>query len=441
MDKVAYRKIVVISVLVSVTLSGLMFILMYMYIDKNKYTAIAKGSLYVNVQDFGASGDGKTDDTAAIISAMKSFDGKGGIVWFPDGVYTFSNLVILNNITLLMIDFDEHYECTDSTKEVDMKCGLKRINGSKGTAIVNNGTLRNIMVNGNNVDSGVCVENNGKIDGLCVVRAYDAVLWKKGDIENLRLYGNKNDALICEAVDYSLTNFNISSNANGIVFKNAATLRIADGKAEWNGKNNILNLGNSAELTFDNVFLDAANWYNIYSTGNFCNVRFTNCTFIGSQRRLKTSPENNYLSMFYFSNNSTGLVFDACYFRKYNMRGGKGSATEQVKCLLTYQHKYVNQEPIIFSACINELSICNKIDSPNLVYKLLGTADGGSTDATYVRGEKIVIGESDTESIEAKPDTTTGSLVYDWKRKKLLINLWGKWYDVLGNEPDNKYGN
>lgn len=369
MNKLTENKIMLVAVLMSVTLSVIACLGIYMH------TGINKQTLYVNVQDFGARGDGKTDDTAAIVSAMKSYNGKGGIVWFPDGVYMFSNLVVPDNITLLMSDFDEHYEYTDPTKKVDMKCGLKRLDGSKGTAIINNGTLQNIMINGNNVGSGVCVENYGKIDGLCVVRAYDAVLWKKGDIENLRLYGNKNDALICEAVDYSLTNFNISSNANGMVFRNAATLRITDGKVEWNGRNNILNAGNSSELTFDDIFLDAANWYNIYSIGNFYNVRFTNCTFIGSQRRYQTAPEKDYLSMFYFSNNSTGLVFDACYFRKYNMRGGNGSAKEQVKYLLTYQHQYVNQQPIIFSACINELPICNKDDSPNLVYQLFGTAE------------------------------------------------------------------
>ncbi|MEQ8154206.1 MAG: glycosyl hydrolase family 28-related protein [Clostridiaceae bacterium] len=441
MHKLKENKIILVSVLMSVTLSAIVCLGVCMHMDKNKYTMIATGSLYVNVQDFGARGDGKTDDTAAIVSAMKSYDGKGGIVWFPDGAYMFSNLVVPDNITLLMSDFDDYYEYTDPTKKVDMKCCLKRLDGSKGTAIINNGMLQNIMINGNNVGSDVCVENYGRVDGLCVVRAYDAVLWKKGDIENLRLHGNKNDALICEAVDHNLTNFNISSNANGMVFKDAATLRITDGKVEWNGKNNILNAGNSAELTFDDVFLDSANWYNIYSTGNFYNVRFTNCTFIGSQRRLQTSPEKNYLSMFYFSNNSTGLVFDACYFRKYNMRGGNGSAKEQVKSLLTYQHEFVNQQPIIFSACINELPIRNKDDSPNLVYQLLGTADGNGADTTFVRGQKVVIGESSTADIKLKSDATTGSLVYDWQRKKLLINLWGKWYDVLGNEPDKSYTN
>lgn len=374
------KKIILISVLLSVILSVIACLGMHAISGINKQTI-----LYVNVQDFGAKGDGKTDDTAAIISAIKSFNGKSGVILFPDGVYMFSNLVVPNNITLSMTNFDEHYEYTNGKYNKDMKCCLKRLAGSNGTAIVNNGTLQNIMINGNNAGSGVCVENNGKIDGLCVVRAFDAVLWKKGDIENLRLYGNKNDALICEAVDCSLRSFNISSNANGIVFKGAATLRITDGKVEWNGKNNILNAGNSSELTFDDIFLDAANWYNIYSTGNFYNVRFTNCTFIGSQRRYQTSPDKNYLSMFYFSNNSTGLVFDACYFRKYNMRGGKGSAKEQVKCLITYQHQYVNQQPVIFSACINELPICDKADSHNLVYELLGTSDNGDTNATSVR--------------------------------------------------------
>jgi hypothetical protein len=30
-------------------------------------------------------------------------------------------------------------------------------------------------------------------------------------------------------------------------------------------------------------------------------------------------------------------------------------------------------------------------------------------------------------------------LTYDLEQKKLLINLWGKWYDVLGNDANMKW--
>jgi hypothetical protein len=144
--------------------------------------------------------------------------------------------------------------------------------------------------------------------------------------------------------------------------------------------------------------------------------------------------------MFYFSNNSTGLVFDACYFRKYNMRGGNGSAKEQVNCLMTYQHQDVNQQPIIFCSCINELPVCDMSVSSNLAYQLLGTSDNGdyNTNTTFVRGQKVVIGGISAKDIASPRNAPTGSLTYDLEQKKLLINLWGKWYDVLGNDANMK---
>lgn len=52
-------------------------------------------NIWVDVkQDFGAKGDGVTDDTAAITSAINSLRKKGGTIYFPDGVYSVSNLVI-----------------------------------------------------------------------------------------------------------------------------------------------------------------------------------------------------------------------------------------------------------------------------------------------------------------------------------------------------------
>jgi Endopolygalacturonase len=58
-------------------------------------------NIIYNVKDYGAKGDGKTDDTAAI---AKTFDAmtNGGIIHFPDGVYIISGLVISNKDDFLI---------------------------------------------------------------------------------------------------------------------------------------------------------------------------------------------------------------------------------------------------------------------------------------------------------------------------------------------------
>ncbi|WP_339077833.1 glycosyl hydrolase family 28-related protein [Acetobacter sp. AC2005] len=52
----------------------------------------------ISVRDFGAKGDGVTDDTAAInaaISYAHTTNNKGGRIFFPDGVYNVSSTIIL----------------------------------------------------------------------------------------------------------------------------------------------------------------------------------------------------------------------------------------------------------------------------------------------------------------------------------------------------------
>lgn len=56
---------------------------------------------YVSVKDFGAIGDGTTDDTAAIQAAINSVNANGGgVVLFPAGTYACANLWPKDNVTL-----------------------------------------------------------------------------------------------------------------------------------------------------------------------------------------------------------------------------------------------------------------------------------------------------------------------------------------------------
>lgn len=41
----------------------------------------------INVRDFGAKGDGVTDDTKAFIRALREFEQRGGSLYIPKGSY------------------------------------------------------------------------------------------------------------------------------------------------------------------------------------------------------------------------------------------------------------------------------------------------------------------------------------------------------------------
>src|SRR5512135_1574257 len=51
---------------------------------------------FFNVRDYGAVGDGTTDDTTSILNAYAAACVKGGVVWFPSGNYRMTAVFPLN---------------------------------------------------------------------------------------------------------------------------------------------------------------------------------------------------------------------------------------------------------------------------------------------------------------------------------------------------------
>ncbi|MCU0951446.1 MAG: glycoside hydrolase family 55 protein [Burkholderiaceae bacterium] len=58
---------------------------------------VARDGLWFNVTDYGAVGDGVTDDTAAIQAAINAANPRGGIVYFPRGDYLISSGLTIDN--------------------------------------------------------------------------------------------------------------------------------------------------------------------------------------------------------------------------------------------------------------------------------------------------------------------------------------------------------
>jgi hypothetical protein len=61
-----------------------------------------------NVKDFGARGDGSTDDTSAIQAAINAAAAKGGSVYFPSGVYKISSTLTVSGKNPLIRLFGEN---------------------------------------------------------------------------------------------------------------------------------------------------------------------------------------------------------------------------------------------------------------------------------------------------------------------------------------------
>lgn len=61
---------------------------------------VPRGQHAFNVMDFGAAGDGKTNDTNAINDAIAAASGKGGTLYFPGGVYLAYTIHLKSDVTL-----------------------------------------------------------------------------------------------------------------------------------------------------------------------------------------------------------------------------------------------------------------------------------------------------------------------------------------------------
>lgn len=60
-------------------------------------TKVAKDELVIDVKDHGATGNGTTDDTAAIVAALAALPGGKGIIYFPTGTYLTDSITLNSN--------------------------------------------------------------------------------------------------------------------------------------------------------------------------------------------------------------------------------------------------------------------------------------------------------------------------------------------------------
>lgn len=73
-------------------------------IDGNVISGGSSSSVYVNVKDFGAIGDGATNDATAIQSAIDSVKITGGTIYFPTGTYVVSSMIRFYSNQHLLFD-------------------------------------------------------------------------------------------------------------------------------------------------------------------------------------------------------------------------------------------------------------------------------------------------------------------------------------------------
>jgi hypothetical protein len=97
----------------------------------------------INVKDFGAKGDGVTDDTAAIQAAINTSNlAGGGLVIIPDGNYSFSQITPKSNVTL---------DGTGTLLQTQVSTSQAGISKAAGAGSLLNFHIRNLKFDGRRV--------------------------------------------------------------------------------------------------------------------------------------------------------------------------------------------------------------------------------------------------------------------------------------------------
>ena len=188
----------------------------------------------VNVKDFGAKGDGITDDAAAIQAAMNV----GRIVCFPEGVYLIatslklrSNQILTGNATIMKDNIDAL-----RVFELDQN--------------VNDILIQDLILDGNNTTNGTTYEAID-LDGYTV---------KNLTIDNV-IFKNFSGSQVIGGADTDTTNTVIQNcyfTNNGAGVSDHSTIRISENgltvdKCYFEGDSHLATMGTAIEVHTGNV--------------------------------------------------------------------------------------------------------------------------------------------------------------------------------------------
>lgn len=146
------------------------------------------GSQFVSVSDFGATGDGTTDDATAIQSALDSLSTSGGIIYFPVGTYKVCTMLHYNSKQTLW--FENGATLRAGASGMGCIIGAKvdtTITGYNGVhdVLIHGGTFDGSSFSSNILLFGTVHSQNIEFDGCSFVGAF-------GLAHNLEINSSKN---------------------------------------------------------------------------------------------------------------------------------------------------------------------------------------------------------------------------------------------------------
>lgn len=271
------------------------------------------GGILYNVKAYGAKGDGLTDDTVAIQSAINAAAVNGGDTFFPSGTYVASGITLKSQVNLVGV------------KKVS---ALKLKNGSTSPLITGNNvsdfSITNLVLDGNKAGQ----TNASGLDVVSLSSCQNSII---ASCEIKNGYSAHGIELInCHNIDI-LSNYIHDNGGNGVIYTNSHYLDIADNEIDHNGQRGISDYGTVTNGSYN---IRIQNNQISYSTNegvgfNFADsVNLTPCT-------IYANVENNQI----FNNNEHGIVAKCNYSSIVGNQvigNGNNSATQGIVVQANY---------------------------------------------------------------------------------------------------------
>ena len=225
------------------------------YIIKAKQGAGAAATvvdnLFVNVMDFGAKGNGTTDDTQAIQDAINAAETSSdtNTVYIPNGTYLVSQIKLKSNVKIMGNGFNTILKSIDNNPNDSVIC----FNSTN----VQYATVENLCIKGNRwVDSndsytdGIRLDNEGGSGDCCTTLRNLKIVECAGNgihimtsvretrIDNCLSQSNELNGLLMDedATDNFVYNCSFYDNKqNGVFNDNAANNKYINCNTYWNG--------------------------------------------------------------------------------------------------------------------------------------------------------------------------------------------------------------
>ena len=277
-----------------------------------------------NVRDFGAIGDGKIDDTAALRKALDSLAESGGALYFPPGVYRTGTLKPASHVTMLghsgwgygggqnlgstiLTPATDDLECLidwrgakgvrlDGLTLDGRKCG----EGMHGVLSTHGGDEQNLVID----DCKIC-----RFSGSGV-RFEKCWVWA---IRHSLIQGNGADGLdLSTSYDGWILDNQIAGNGGaGIRAQPMSTVTITGNRIEWNRDGGMLQSGGSTVQILNSTF--DHNWGPGLAIDNHASaITVTGCLFRNNgARREDEDPANCHASL----TNARGVAFTGNAFQ------------------------------------------------------------------------------------------------------------------------------